>query len=78
MAPFEPMCGRKCRTPLCWSDLDEVLILGPDLSQETTKIKGNSRAHSESFKTITFQSCQKSYANKRRRPLEFDVSDKVF
>jgi len=36
MVPFEALYGRKFRTPLCWSDLDEALILGTDLIQETT------------------------------------------
>jgi len=31
MAPFEALYGRKCRTPLCWSELDEALIIGPEL-----------------------------------------------
>jgi len=31
MTPFEALYGRKCRTPLCWSDLDEALTLGPKL-----------------------------------------------
>ena len=37
IAPFEALYGRKCRTPLCWSDLDEALIIGPEMIQETTK-----------------------------------------
>jgi len=31
MAPFEALYGRKCRTPLCWSNLDEALIIGPEM-----------------------------------------------
>jgi len=38
MAPFEALYGRKCRTPLCWSELDEALIIGPELIQETTEM----------------------------------------
>jgi len=38
MAPFEALYGRKCRTPLCWSELDEALTLGLELIQETTKM----------------------------------------
>ena len=37
MAPFEALCGRKCKTPLCWGELDEALIIRPKLIQETTK-----------------------------------------
>jgi len=35
MAPFEALYGRKYKTHFCWSDLDEVLTLGPELSQQT-------------------------------------------
>jgi len=73
MAPFEALYGRKCRTPLCWSDLDEALIIGPEMIQETTEIIRNIREHIR-----VAQSRQKSYANKRRRSLEFQVNDKVF
>jgi len=38
MPPLEALCGRKCRTPLCWSELDEALTLGPELIQETTEM----------------------------------------
>jgi len=37
MAPFEALYGRKCRTPLCWSELDEALFIGPELIQETNE-----------------------------------------
>jgi len=37
MAPFEALHGRKCRTPLYWNELDEALIIGPELIQETTR-----------------------------------------
>ncbi|XP_016731693.1 uncharacterized protein [Gossypium hirsutum] len=30
IAPFETLYGRRCRTPLCWTDLDEKRIVGPD------------------------------------------------
>jgi len=36
-APFETHYGRKYRTPLCWSEMEEALIIGPELIQETTK-----------------------------------------
>ena len=45
IAPFEALCGRKCRTPLCWSDLDEALTLDLDLIQETTKTIRKIREH---------------------------------
>ena len=72
MAPFEALYGRKCRTPL-WSDLDEALIVGPEMIQETIKTIRITREHIR----VT-QSRQKSYVDKRSRPLEFQVGDKVF
>jgi len=73
MAPFEALYGRRCQTPLCWSDLDEALIWGPYLIQKTTKMIRKIQEH-----IWTTQSFQKSYANNNRRLLEFNVDDKVF
>nr|GEZ53803.1 putative reverse transcriptase domain-containing protein [Tanacetum cinerariifolium] len=40
-APFEALYGRKCHSPVCWTEVGEAQILGPELTQETTeKIKG--------------------------------------
>lgn len=36
MAPYEALYHRKCRTPLCWSDMGDKGILGPELVRETT------------------------------------------
>ena len=73
MAPFEALCGKKYRTPLCWSDLDEALILGPEMIQKTVQTVRRIREHIK-----VAQSRQKSYVEKRRRPLDFQVGDKVF
>ena len=73
MAQFEALYGHRCRTPLCWSEIDEALIIRPELIQETTE---KVRTIQEYIKTA--QSRQKSYADHRRRPLEFQVGDKVF
>ena len=68
MAPYEALYGRKCRTTLCWQDIDESLTVRPDLIQATIdKI----RVIQERMKTA--QSHQKSYVDRRRRPLEFGV-----
>src|SRR3954468_22904576 len=37
MAPYEALYGRKCRSPLCWSEVGEKGVLGPDIIQETTE-----------------------------------------
>jgi hypothetical protein len=34
MAPFEALYGRKCRTPLNWSETGESQIFGPDIIKE--------------------------------------------
>lgn len=68
MAPFEALYCRPFRSPLCWMKFGEIALLGPDLVQQTT----------ETIKVITkkletTQSRQKSYADKRMRPLRFEV-----
>ncbi|KAK2429513.1 hypothetical protein QL285_027945 [Trifolium repens] len=73
MAPYEALYGRKCRTPLCWTEVGDRSFLGPDIVQETTlKIK------SIRDKLKVAQSRQKSYADRRRRFLEFQEGDHVF
>ncbi|RVX02411.1 Transposon Ty3-G Gag-Pol polyprotein [Vitis vinifera] len=73
MAPFEALYGRRCRSPVCWDDVGEKKLLGPELVQLTVKkvslIKERLKAA---------QSRQKSYADNRRRDLEFEVGDHVF
>jgi len=73
MAPFEALSGRTCRIPLCWSDLDDVLIIGPEMIQETVEIIRRIRKHIR-----VAQSRQKSYVDKRMRLLQFQVGDKTF
>ncbi|GAU44250.1 hypothetical protein TSUD_399960 [Trifolium subterraneum] len=73
MAPYEALYGRKRRTPLCWTEVGDKGVLGPDIIQETTlKIK-SVKEHMR-----VAQSRQKSYADHRRRPIEFDEGDHVF
>ncbi|XP_058741757.1 uncharacterized protein LOC131614147 [Vicia villosa] len=73
MAPHEALFGRKCRSPLCWSEVGEKGILGAEIIQETTE-----KVKMIRDKMKQAQDRQKSYADKRRRPLEFDVGDHVF
>ncbi|GAU45188.1 hypothetical protein TSUD_178810 [Trifolium subterraneum] len=73
MAPFEALYGRKCRTPLCWYESGETVVLGPDIVQETTE---KIRMIREKMKTS--QSRQKSYHDKRRKDVEFQEGDHVF
>ncbi|GJZ34796.1 putative reverse transcriptase domain-containing protein [Tanacetum coccineum] len=36
-APFEALYGRKCRSPVCWAEVGQVQLTGPELVQETTE-----------------------------------------
>ncbi|KAL0549712.1 hypothetical protein IC582_014199 [Cucumis melo] len=73
MAPFEALYGRCCRSPVCWGEVGEQRLMGPELVQSTNEAiqKIRSRMH-------TAQSRQKSYADVRRKDLEFEMGDKVF
>ena len=34
MAPYEAFYGRKCRTPVCWTELNEHKGIGPDIVKD--------------------------------------------
>ncbi|GJX49000.1 putative reverse transcriptase domain-containing protein [Tanacetum coccineum] len=71
-APFGALYGRKCRSPVCQSEIGDVQLTGPEMIRETTgmivQIKN---------RLLATHSRQKSYADVRRKPLEFKVGDKV-
>jgi hypothetical protein len=72
MPPYEMLYGRKCRTPICWGEVGQRELGSTEIVQKTT----------ESIQLIrdrlrTAQSRQKSYADKRRSALEFEVGDDV-
>jgi hypothetical protein len=73
MAPFEALYGRKCRTPLAWSEVGERTLFGPAIIEEAEEKVEKVR---ENLKIA--QSHQKSYADKRRRELTFAVGDRVY
>ncbi|GJW13551.1 putative reverse transcriptase domain-containing protein [Tanacetum coccineum] len=72
VVPYEALYGRKCRSPVCWAEVGEAQLTGPELIQETTKkivmIKQRMQAA---------QDRQKSYADRKRKPMEFEVGDRV-
>ena len=35
MAPYEDLYGRPCRSPICWTEVRESSITGPDLIRDT-------------------------------------------
>ncbi|GJU32635.1 putative reverse transcriptase domain-containing protein [Tanacetum coccineum] len=71
-APFEALYGRKCRSPVCWSEVGESQLTGPELVRETTEMIVQIKN-----RLITARSRQKSYADVRRKPMEFNVGDMV-
>ena len=73
MAPYEAFYGRPCRSPICWTEVGESFITGLDFIRDTSDKVGMFRK-----RLLTAQSRQKSYADVRRRPLEFKVGDHVF
>eukprot|EP00268_Persea_americana_P054813 TRINITY_DN6322_c0_g1_i1.p1 TRINITY_DN6322_c0_g1~~TRINITY_DN6322_c0_g1_i1.p1 ORF type:complete len:1140 (-),score=111.45 TRINITY_DN6322_c0_g1_i1:645-4064(-) len=73
MAPFEALYGRSCCSPICWEEVGDRRILGPEWVQTSTE---NIKKIRDRLKTA--QSRQKSYADKRRRELKFEVGDSVF
>ncbi|KAL0540334.1 hypothetical protein IC582_024569 [Cucumis melo] len=73
MAPFEALYGRCCRSPVCWGEVGEQRLMGPELVQSTNEAIQKIRS-----RILTAQSRQKSYADVRRKDLEFEIGDKVF
>ncbi|GKG47730.1 putative reverse transcriptase domain-containing protein, partial [Tanacetum coccineum] len=70
-ASFEALYDRKCRSPVCWIEVGDSQLTGPEIVQETTDkiiyIKNRVQAAHD---------LQKSYVDSRRKPLEFQVGDK--
>ena len=73
MAPYEALYGRKCRSPVHWDEAGERQFLRLELVEQATEAIKKIRERME-----TAQSRQKSYADCRRRPLEFEPGKKVF
>ncbi|GKA50535.1 putative reverse transcriptase domain-containing protein [Tanacetum coccineum] len=71
-APFKALYGRKCRSPVCWAEVGDAQLTGPEIIHETTEkiiqIKKRIQAARDR---------KKSYADRRRKPLEFEAGDKV-
>ncbi|WMV45188.1 hypothetical protein MTR67_038573 [Solanum verrucosum] len=73
MALSEALYGRRCRPPIGWFEVCKGSLIGPELVHEAIE---KVRLIREWLKTT--QSRQKSYADVRRRDLEFDVNDWVY
>nr|GEY76740.1 reverse transcriptase domain-containing protein [Tanacetum cinerariifolium] len=71
-APFEALYGRKCRSPVCWAKVGDTQLTGPEIIHETTEKIVKIRQHLQAARDR-----QRSYANVRRKPLEFQTGDRV-
>nr|GEY11437.1 reverse transcriptase domain-containing protein [Tanacetum cinerariifolium] len=71
-APYEALYGRKCRSPVCWAKVGEAQLTGPEMIQKPTEkivlVKQRIQAA---------QDRQKSYVDMKRKPIEFEVGDRV-
>ncbi|XP_020992458.1 uncharacterized protein LOC110278542 [Arachis duranensis] len=73
MAPYEALYGKKCQSPLCWYETGERSLLGPEMIAETTEQIKKIRS-----RMLIAQSRQKSYADQRQKPLEFEEGEHLF
>nr|GEV82967.1 putative reverse transcriptase domain-containing protein [Tanacetum cinerariifolium] len=71
VAPYKALYGQKCRSPVCWSEVEDSQLTGPKLIREMTKIVQIKN------RLLTARSRQKSYTDRRTKPLEFEVGDMV-
>jgi hypothetical protein len=73
MALFEALYGRQCRAPLFWSQTRESQVFGSEVLKDAEKQVQMIRENLN-----VAQSREKSYANKRRRDLSFEIGDFVY
>ncbi|GJU78115.1 putative reverse transcriptase domain-containing protein [Tanacetum coccineum] len=71
-APFKALYGRKCHSPICWAEVRQVQLTGPEIVQEITEkvIRIKQRMQSSHDR-------QKSYTDLKRKPMEFQDEDRV-
>nr|GFC26933.1 putative reverse transcriptase domain-containing protein [Tanacetum cinerariifolium] len=71
-APFEALYGRKCRSPVCWVEFRDAQLTGPGIIHEATEkiVQIKSRIQAARDR-------QKSYADLKRKSMDFQVGDKV-
>ena len=73
MPPYEALYGRPCRSPIYWTEVGESSITCPDLIRDTFE-----KVSLIWQRLLMAQSQQKSYIDRLRRPLEFEVGEHVF
>jgi ribosomal protein L21E len=70
--PYEALYGRRCRTSVCWGDIGQKELGSLDVVRDTSE-----RFDMIKTRMKAAQDRQKSYADKQRRPIEFQVGDMV-
>jgi len=73
MAPYEALYGKQCRSPACWTEVGVNQLSGPDIILESTEKVNVIRRRLK-----VAQDRQKSYADSKRREVEFQVGSMVF
>ena len=71
MPPYEALYGRRCRSPVCWDEVGERKVLGPELVQQTKEIVELIRQ-----RLVAAQDRQKKYADQARKDAEFQEGEK--
>ncbi|GJX11933.1 putative reverse transcriptase domain-containing protein [Tanacetum coccineum] len=70
--PYEALYGQKCRSPVYWAEVGEAQLTGPELIQETTEKVSLIKQRMQAA-----QDRKKSYADRKQKPMEFKVGDRV-
>ena len=73
MAPYEALYGRRYRTLVCWTELNEHKVIGPNIVKDT---EGTVQVIRQRLKAVSDR--QKSCADLKRKDIEYEVGDKVF
>ena len=73
MAPYEALYGRRCRSPVGWFEVGEAALIGPDSIHDAIE-----KVQLIRYRLKTAQSRQKSYADVRRKDLEFLIDDWIY
>ena len=73
MAPYEALYGQKYRTLVCWTELNEHKVIGPDIVKDMEK-----KVQVIQKRLKAFSDRKKSYADLKRRDISYEVGDKVF
>nr|GEW85432.1 putative reverse transcriptase domain-containing protein [Tanacetum cinerariifolium] len=70
--PFEALYGRKCRSPVCWAEVGDIKLTRPEIIHETTETIVQIQQRLQAARDW-----QRNYDNVRRKPLEFQVGDRI-